>query len=419
MRSVVAYPGNMEHAQQIARALHDEGWLTDFVTTFVWRPDGAAAALLARLPERLATRARRELSRRAMTQAPAHLVRAHPKWEVARSIALKARGGPRLVDAVWDRMIHHFDATVAGAYVAGADTVHAFEYSARETFVRAGAEGVVRVLHLASLASRSFEEILAREKAMWKELESPHDSYFARKFPRRQARRDEEIARADIIVANSRLTARSHIAAGADAAKVMVAQLGAPPPIAAPHPRDGDGPLVAVWAGSFSLGKGAHYMLEAWRNLNAGRAARLDVYGNVTLPQRARALATDTVAFRGWTPRAALFEAFRRADVLVFPSLSDGYGMVVAEAMAQGLPAIVSDMAGAADLVDADNGLIVPAADPGALTDALRWCLDNRDRLRAMRHGALAAARRRQWSDFRGDLMTGLRARLADRALTI
>src|SRR5262249_15146029 len=96
------------------------------------------------------------------------------------------------------------------------------------------------------------------------------------------------------------------------------------------------------------------------------------------------------------------------ADVLVFPTLSDGFGMVLTEAMAHGLPVITTDQAGAADLVTPDNGLVVAAADPRALADALEWCLHHRERLYAIRCHALETSRRRQWSDFRRDLIAAL-----------
>ena len=105
---------------------------------------------------------------------------------------------------------------------------------------------------------------------------------------------------------------------------------------------------------------------------------------------------------------ARAFRSLRSADVLVFPTLSDGFGMVVAEAMAHGLPVITTDQAGAADLVSPDNGLIVPAADAQALAHALQWCLDNRDRLHTMRFHAFETARRRQWPHFRHDLIAAL-----------
>jgi len=167
-------------------------------------------------------------------------------------------------------------------------------------------------------------------------------------------------------------------------------------------------PLAVLWAGTFSLRKGAHHLLEAWRLLRAGGKARLHVYGQPQLPPRQGAAALDDVIFHGSVAHPVLFAAYRSADVLVFPTLSDGFGMVVTEAMAHGLPVITTDKAGAADLVSPDNGLIVPAADPRALADALQWCLDNREGLRAMRFHALDTARRRQWPDYRCDLIAAL-----------
>jgi glycosyltransferase involved in cell wall biosynthesis len=73
---------------------------------------------------------------------------------------------------------------------------------------------------------------------------------------------------------------------------------------------------------------------------------------------------------------------------------------------------IATDMAGAAELVTPRNGLVVPAADPAALAEALRWCLDNRDALQDMRVEALETARRHQWADYRRDLAATLASRL-------
>jgi glycosyltransferase involved in cell wall biosynthesis len=311
-------------------------------------------------------------------------------------------------------MSHSFDALVARRYVPYAQAVQAFEYTALASFERAKAEGLATILHLPSLDSLHFETIQRREKGLWPELVGKHDGYFDRKFARRYERRCREIALADVVIANSSLTARSHVAAGADPAKVFAVPLAAPPVTSEVVDEAGfmEGPLAVMWAGTFSLRKGAHYLIEAWRRLAAGDKARLDVYGSPQVPPRLGAATPDTVTFHGSVPKAVLFEAYRSADVLVFPTLSDGFGLVVTEAMAHGLPVITTDEAGAADLVSPDNGLIVPAADPRALADALQWCLDNRKRLHAMRFHALETARRRQWPDFRRDLIVALEAGL-------
>jgi glycosyltransferase involved in cell wall biosynthesis len=410
LRTVLAYPGNMAEAQNAALALAEAGALQSFVTTFAYRPDGLLGSLVRRMPSAWAGRLDRELGRRAIDAVPPRLVRCHPMWEWCRTGASRAGAGPVLADRLWDRMSHSFDALVARRYVARAQAVQAFEYTALASFERARAEGVARILHLPSLDSLQFESIQRREKQQWPELVGAHDAYFERKFARRYERRRREIALADIIIANSSLTARSHIAAGADPAKVLVVPLAAPPPVAeiAGDGRSGRRPLEAIWAGSFSLGKGAHYLLEAWRLLRPGAGITLHVYGQPRLPTRLGTAGLQGIEFHGSVPRPVLFEAYRSADVLVFPTLCDGFGMVVTEAMAHGLPVITTDQAGAAELVCSDNGLIVPAGDSRALADALQWCLDNRDRLHAMRSHALETARRRQWHHFRRDLIAAL-----------
>jgi glycosyltransferase involved in cell wall biosynthesis len=75
---------------------------------------------------------------------------------------------------------------------------------------------------------------------------------------------------------------------------------------------------------------------------------------------------------------------------------------------------ILTDQAGAADLIEPGvNGLIVPARDSQALAEALRWCLDNRQQLVAMREAAVATARQRQWSDYRQAVTATMRQALA------
>ncbi|WP_420455195.1 glycosyltransferase [Rubrivirga sp.] len=123
----------------------------------------------------------------------------------------------------------------------------------------------------------------------------------------------------------------------------------------------------------------------------------LTVVGDGPERSRLEALAEDGVTFAGFAHGDALGHAYGRADAFVLPSRKDTWGLVVNEAMAAGLPVVVSDGAGcAADLVDdGANGIRVPAGDPAALADALA------------RVAALSDAERSAWGDRSREIVAG------------
>lgn len=403
MRCVLSYPGVMDHAQNAALAFQDTDRLATFATAFVFKPGGGLDGLLNAVPTSLAGRARRQLQRRAVFPELADRVVSFPMGEIVRTVAAKSGLGPIAVDRIWDRAARGFDAAVARRLVPDCDLIAAFEYTAMHSFERAKALGRASLLHMPSLDSLAFKALQDRERAAWPELRHASDAYFEGRFAERYERRCREIALADVIIANSSLTKRSHAAAGANPDKIFVAPLAAPTPIVEARPAGAaSAPMKVIWSGAFSLRKGAHYLLDAWRTLNPGVGAELRVYGEIGAPAAMMATAPADILFMGSAPRSTVLDAYAQADVLVFPSLSDGFGQSVSEALSRGVPVLTTDQVGAADLIEPGvNGLIVPAGDALALAEALRWCLDNRTALRDMRLAALATARRHQWPDYR------------------
>ena len=412
LRAVVSYPGVMMHAQQVARALEDAGRLDAFVTSFAVRPGGALERAVSGLPAGLRGPVWRELRRRCVEDVSPAKVHTYAGLEIVRSLLSRAGATPTLVDRVWNASARAFDRRVARRYVARTQAIVGFEYTALESFKRAHAAGVATVLHLPSLDSRLSEEVQACARAAHPSLRRTDDGYFAARFEERYARRRGEVAMADVIIANSALTKASHVAAGAKCERTFVVRLAADPPIEALRPRDIARPLKVFWAGGFNLAKGAVHLVKAWAMLEPGASAELLIYGTLAAPQLIAGL--PGVRHMGSVPRRQMLDVFEDADVLVFPSLGDGFGMVVTEAFSRGVPVIASDRAGASELVeDGVNGLVVPGADAEALARSLRWCLEHRPELAAMRPAALHTARRRQWSHYRAELMQAMDEGLA------
>lgn len=208
---------------------------------------------------------------------------------------------------------------------------------------------------------------------------------------------------ADAIVVPSEIARRTFIERGVSADKVFVNHLGvdtsqfSPPPT----PRDNKVPVI-LFVGMLSARKGTATLLEAFSQLD--QRAELVCVGPVD-PQFQKVLnrlPTSNVTLLGSVSRADVHDAYRSADIFCLPSVEEGFGMVVLEAMASGLPVVISDQVGAADLIEPSiDGLVVPMGDASALKDALAALCSDEDKRRRMGASAAVKARASQsWDGY-------------------
>jgi glycosyltransferase involved in cell wall biosynthesis len=400
--------------QQAARALHEVNQLDRFVTTV--RDDPASG--LQRFVCGLGRLAGHDLSarfrRRAVTEVPLEKVETHPWAELLRLAAGSVDRDGRLTDFVWERAEISFDRRVARGLHRGLTGIYGYEHCSRHAFERARDLGLKIAYEMPAPDRRFMQRIVDAELDRFPELRTAYHRHTAKREGRRIARRLAEWHSADVVIAASTVTRASFVAGGLDVAKTRIVPLGAPPPLRreearAEEPSAGQ-PLRLLWAGTFGIGKGAHYLLEAWRKGGYGRHARLAVFGTIALPDRILRPLPEGIELGGTIPRSELLGLYPSCDALVFPTLCDGWGMVVTEAWSRGLPVITTDRAGASNLLKTgENGLLIRAGDAQAIAEALDWCLSHRKELRAMRDASLATAQRWQWTDYRRRLAEVLR----------
>jgi colanic acid/amylovoran biosynthesis glycosyltransferase len=191
--------------------------------------------------------------------------------------------------------------------------------------------------------------------------------------------------RVDAVHCVSEDLASRAISFGVEPSKVFVGAWGVDSQFFSPAsvpPGAVDGrPLRIVSVGRLHWVKGHEYALMAIHELRAaGLEVEYTIVGDAGATARASVLTAirdleldDCVVVRDELGRVEVLEALRRSDVFLHPSLSEGLSNATLEAMAVGLPVVVTDVGGMRELVtDGENGFITPSRDAAALATALR-----------------------------------------------
>jgi glycosyltransferase involved in cell wall biosynthesis len=234
------------------------------------------------------------------------------------------------------------------------------------------------------------------------------------------ARRRREYALADRIRVMSRVAQRTFLERGFDAERVVVMH----PPVETelfPEATFRHDRFRVTFVGRLEIGKAFHHAIEAFR---AARLpdAELVLWGGSGSREVARYLREKvgddpTIHVRPVPIRkAGLEEVFGKSHVVVHPSVADGFGYVVAEAMASGVPVIASDLTGGSDwIVEGVNGFVVRVGEIETLRERLVWCHRNASRLPDMGRAARATAREHDLARFGADYLPVMRALAGNR----
>jgi glycosyltransferase involved in cell wall biosynthesis len=155
-----------------------------------------------------------------------------------------------------------------------------------------------------------------------------------------------------------------------------------------------------LFAGSLNQRKGIGYLLNAVEML--GSDVELTLVGQRFAPNEFVDVACKRWRWFQTVPHVRVMEIMVESDVLVLPSLSEGFGLVVTEALSCGLPVIVTPNVGASDLVgDGREGFVVPVCSAEAIADRLNALNRDRELLTHMSHNAQLTAERQSWEVYR------------------
>ena len=370
---------NAPELNQCALALAHAGRLARYVRPYVnkgrgWERALAAAPLAGRLYG--STFGRRLMDDPALASLT-HEAGVLP--DVLAATAMRLHALPDALRRRWTnaliKSLRESVAESAARLAHDADCIVAYEGFALPAFVARRASGQGRtvlnypVAHHRVRRRERLEEI-ERQPAFastWPDFDDWPDDH--------EQRLDDEIALADAVLVGSTYAADTFVAEGIPRSRMKVIPYGvdlrtfAPASVDERARRARDG-FQAIFTGQMTQRKGLSYLFEGWRRF-ARADARLTIVGQTVGDPRALAPHASLFRHVPHQSRPELARHYRASDVFVFPTLVEGMPLVVLEAMACGLPVIVTAN-GPADIVrDGVDGFVIPARDPDAIAEKL------------------------------------------------
>ncbi|BAZ47937.1 glycosyl transferase, group 1 family protein [Nostoc sp. NIES-4103] len=260
---------------------------------------------------------------------------------------------------------------------------------------RAQELGAKTVIERGSSHMRYQTEILQEEYAKWGlEFTETHPGIYEREI---KAYDD-----ADRIAIPSLFVKRTFLEQGIPESKLIHVPYGTSLAEFYPLPKE-DKIFRVIHCGALSLRKGVQYLLQAFHELNLPDA-ELWLVGSMSseIEPFLKRYHSDRIILKGTYPQNQLRWFYSQCSIFCLASIEDGFGMVIPQAMACGLPVIHTTNTGGEDIVrDGVDGFSVPIRDVEALKEKITFLYENPDRLLEMGNHALEQARKSlSWDDY-------------------
>lgn len=412
MKVVVSHPTGNANLRNVLRALQDANFLGSFHTTIaVFRQTFWGS--LSQMP------GCGVLKRRQYSDALREITKTHSKREAVRLLAIRLGISDLVNDEhAWasiDSVAGELDGFVASAVSQGAqNAVYCYEDAALNTFITAKALGQICFYDLPIGYWRAAQRFLREEAERRPEWIATMDGL--RDTREKLDRKDSELLLADRILVASSFTKQTLTECPNEVAPVSVIPYGADDSWLQGATIRGVGTaqrLRVLFVGALSQRKGIAYLFDAVNLLKA--CADLTIIGRKV--GRSCPALDAALANHRWIEslrREQILAEMRQHDVLVFPSLFEGFGLVITEALSQGVPVITTPHTCGPDvLADGEDGFIVPIRDPQAISEKLELLHRDRDLLNAMSDAARRKAELLTWESYRRGIVAVVREALA------
>lgn len=328
------------------------------------------------------------------------LITSYPKFEVKKygipkdktcSIFIKEilyRGWshlPEFIKIKYDPtyLINEIFDKLASRHIGKPDIFVGFSSKSLHSLRAAKKGGAITVLEHGSAHIVYFDNIIKEEYRKW-----GIETAAYRIHPKVIEKELKEFSETDYISVPSSFAKRTFIEKGIPESKLIQIPYGVDLSSFRQVPKE-DNVFRVVYAGGMSLLKGVHYLLQAFAELNLPDSELL-LMGALNDEMRPFFKKYDgKFKWVGHVPQNEMYKYYSQGSVFVMNSLQDGFGMVIIQAMACGLPVVASENTGGPDVVrNGKDGYIIPIRDVKELKRKLEYLYQNQDVCREMGRSA-------------------------------
>ena len=376
MKVTVAAHGRF-HSFEMAKGLHTQGKLENLQTTF---PKYFARKIIGKGPDLICA----------------------PYFEVLRRIGAKLGANERATDFIIPRFARFVRENIRHSK---SDILIGWSSAVLEAIPVAQSAGIKVIIDRGGSHIRFQNRLL-------KEAYRSEGIVYHGISNRIMERELEEYEKADAILVPSNTAAKTFIKEGISETKLFVTRLGVDPMGFNTKRLGSHGPVTKVISvGAVGIRKGSARLIRAISGITGH--AELHLIGPIETGFNSvlRRLSLVNVRLVGPVPRTRISTIYEQADIFCLPSIEEGFGMTVLEAMASGLPVVVSDNVGAADIVEEGRtGFVFPVNDEVALADRLQELICDPEKRKRMGAAAreFAAGEENTWTSYTDRLVLNL-----------
>ncbi len=387
---LLAHPGT-QHSHQLASQLHLKGLLFEFHTGIAFGEDHWLYSLLRKIPGPFFNL----LSKRFVPLIPDKFIKRKLWLELLTLLFIKSKFNSELILNIRNSI---FQKIISSKSLKGSDAIIGFDTSSHILIKRAQKLRIPFILDV-SIAHP------IEKKHIYQDLIKRYPEWgfnVAIKNEKSLNREQFEMDHADFLVVASSFTYKTYIKHGINANKIIVNPYGVDCNyFTANIPKPIKDKINFVFVGLVDVRKGIPLLLNAWRKINKDHAT-LTLIGPIDDTTKEKIKQSDLeIKIKNKISLIELSQILPSFDVMVFPSFFEGFGLVVLEAMACGLPVITTNATCGSDVISNHiDGILINNNIEEELIESMSYFINNSDQIYKMGKLARKKAEDFNWNTY-------------------